>query len=111
MGFSPPGGGGGGSGSIAGASDVTLNSLQNDQVLTYDSDSAKWENQDNIGSNPTLDNLPAGSTISVKYTGSWPARPTARADITVQWIDFTGDASVPAGAIENHDIVLIADGA
>lgn len=43
MGFSPPGGGGG-SGSIAGASDVTLNSPQDDQVLAYDDGSAKWQN-------------------------------------------------------------------
>lgn len=40
MGFNPPGGSGG----IAGATDVSFSSLQDDQVLTYDSDSAKWQN-------------------------------------------------------------------
>lgn len=40
-----PGPGGGGGGSIAGSSDVSLSSLQNDQVLTYDSGSSKWENK------------------------------------------------------------------
>lgn len=29
--------------------------------------------------------LPAGSTLTVTYAGSWPARPTSRADIVVIW--------------------------
>jgi len=40
MGF----GSGGGSGSVAGSSDVALNSPANNQVLTYDSSIAKWKN-------------------------------------------------------------------
>jgi len=40
MGFNPSGAGG-----IAGASDVAFSTLQNDQVLTYDTPSAKWQNQ------------------------------------------------------------------
>lgn len=44
MGFTP-GPGTGGSSSIAGSSDVALDSVQNDQVLTYNSDSTKWQNQ------------------------------------------------------------------
>lgn len=43
MGFNP--GPGGSSSSIAGSTDVTLSSPQDDQVLTYDSGSAKWQNQ------------------------------------------------------------------
>jgi len=42
MGFSP--GSGGGSSSIAGSTDVALNSPQDDQVLAYESASAKWQN-------------------------------------------------------------------
>jgi hypothetical protein len=34
----------------------------------------------------TVENLPAGTTLTVlKNAGTWPARPTARADIIVQW--------------------------
>jgi len=83
MGFSP-GSGSGGSGSIAGSSDVALSSVQDDQVLGYDSAAAKWQNQN--GSSPNLNNLPAGSTITVqKSSGSWPSRPTSRGDIVVMW--------------------------
>lgn len=35
---------------------------------------------------PTVADLPGGVTLSVyKTAGTWPARPTARADITVHW--------------------------
>lgn len=37
-------------------------------------------------SSPTIETLPAGSTITViKGTGGWPARPTARTDIIIAW--------------------------
>ena len=107
MSFNP--GGGGGSSSIAGSTDVALSSVQNDQVLAYDNTSSKWQNKVGGGA-PTLANLPAGSTISVVYDSGWPARPTARTDIIVQWIDFTTTAPVPPGALTEHDIVLIPDG-
>lgn len=45
MGFNP-----GGSGGLASASDVAFNSPQDNQVLTYDSPSAKWQNQEATGS-------------------------------------------------------------
>lgn len=51
--------------------------------------------------------LPAGSTLSVVYDGSaWPARPTARTDVIVQWIDYTGTAPVPSGGVADLDIVI-----
>jgi hypothetical protein len=35
---------------------------------------------------PTLANIPAGSTLTVQSTaGTWPARPTSRADVIVIW--------------------------
>jgi hypothetical protein len=34
---------------------------------------------------PTLANIPAGSTLTVQKSGTWPARPTARADVIVIW--------------------------
>lgn len=56
---------------------------------------------------PTIDNLPAGSVIRVFYTGSaWPTRPTARGDVSVEWIDLTGSASsttMPTGFNESVD--------
>lgn len=56
--------------------------------------------------------LPAGTTITVtKNDGVWPARPTARADITVMW---KGPDPTPAivssgtgGMINNVDIRLV----
>jgi len=108
MGFNP--GSGGGSSSIAGSTDVALSSVQDDQVLTYESASSKWQNQNSQGGSPTIESLPAGSTVSRIYGGSsWPVRGTSRTDIIVQWIDFTGSAPTPPGALAEHDIVLIPD--
>lgn len=46
---------------------------------------------------PPVADLPAGSIIAVHWTGSaWPARPTARTDITVHWIGGT-EANAPSG--------------
>ena len=44
MGFNPGGGGG-----IAGASDVAFSGLQDNEVLTYDSASSKWQNDVSAG--------------------------------------------------------------
>lgn len=72
--------------SISGADDTFLASPSNNQVLTYDSGTAKWVNAASQGGTPTYANLPAGSTITVaKSGGTWPARPTSRSDIVVQW--------------------------
>lgn len=38
------------------------------------------------GGGGTVATIPAGSTLTVQKSGStWPARPTARADVFVQW--------------------------
>lgn len=82
MGFSPTGG------SISGADDVSFSNPQNNHVLTYDSATQLWKNaaSQGGGSSPTYANLPAGTTLTViKSGGTWPARPTSRADIIVQW--------------------------
>ena len=106
MGF---GGNGSGGGSVAGSSDVALSGPANNEVLTYDSTSSKWKNAVVSGgvSGPiTVESLPAGVTLSLLFTGGvWPARPTERTDILVQWIDNTGNASVPEGALVG-DIVI-----
>jgi hypothetical protein len=91
MGF----GGGGGSSSIAGSSDVALNSLANTQVLTYDSPSSKWKN----AAVPTV----ANAQVTVRWSGSaWPARPIGSA-FGVLFLS-TNDASAPAPA----DVNLLA---
>ena len=92
---------------IENADDVFFSNISDNDTLSYDSATAKWNNSQSSGGNPTLANLPAGSTISVHYVdNSWPSRPTARTDITVQWIDFTGTADIPSGLIESVDILL-----
>jgi hypothetical protein len=59
------------------------------------------------GASPTLANIPAGSTITVYWDGTaWKyagvtvtARPTARTDVTVDFIDPVGTATPPAWAL------------
>lgn len=59
-------------------------------------------------SSVTYENLPAGTLIVVRKTnGTWPARPTARTDITIDW---TGTAPFPpivasgtGGMLDNVD--------
>jgi hypothetical protein len=102
MAFNPGGGGG-----ISGASDVALSSVADNHILAYNGAVAKWRNQA-----ITVESLPAGSTLTVnKTTGTWPARPTARTDITVQW---RGPDPSPAivssgtgGMLDNVDVRLV----
>lgn len=110
MGF---GGSGGGGGSIASSSDVALNSPTNAQALTYDSATAKWKNATvSGGSSPTVETIPAGSTLTVQKSGGiWPARPTARTDVVVQW---KGPDPSPAivssgtgGMLDNVDVRFV----
>lgn len=64
------------------------------------------------GSSPTYANLPAGTTLTIlKTSGTWPARPTSRTDIVVQW---KGPDPSPAivssgtgGMLDNVDIRII----
>lgn len=96
MGYNP------GASGISGASDVALNSVQNDNVLSYDSGIAKWKNASTPA--PTLANVPAGTTITRYGTGSTvPARGTSRSDITVLW---RTEADPAANAVNGVDIWL-----
>lgn len=60
---------------------------------------------DVVANNSTT--LPAGSVMRAFYTGSaWPARPTSRTDISVEWIDLTGSApsaTMPSGYLSTID--------
>lgn len=56
-------------------------------------------------SSVTYANLPAGSTITIKYgTSSYPARPTTRADIYARWRGPVPPASGGTGAITDIDV-------
>jgi hypothetical protein len=105
------GGGGSGGGSIATDSDVVLSSPQINQVLTYNS-SNKWTNATAPGAAPTYANLPAGSTLTVaKSGGTWPARPTSRSDIIVQWKGADPSPTIVSsgtgGMLDNVDIRFV----
>jgi len=107
MGF---GGNSGGSSSIASSTDVALNSLANNQVLTYDSTLSKWKNaaaSGGSGGGPvTIADLPASSVVYARYntsTNTWPARPTSRNDIMVHWVGG-GDSNPPTEALNGVDL-------
>lgn len=60
------------------------------------------------GAVPVAD-LPAGSTVVVRKTGSsWPARPTTRSDIVCIWVGADPDPAIittgTSGALNNVDI-------
>jgi hypothetical protein len=102
MAFNPGGGGG-----ISGASDVALSSVANNHILSYNGAVAKWHNQA-----ITADTLPAGCTLTVYKTADvWPARPTARTDITVQWRGSDPSPAIVSsgtgGMLDNVDVRLV----
>lgn len=67
-------------------SDVGLGNVNNTSDADKPVSSAQATAIANAGGVPTYANLPAGSTITVAKPGSsWPARPTGRGDIVVQW--------------------------
>ena len=58
-----PGGSGGGSGSIAGSTDVSLSSLQDNHILAYDQSTDKWQNSHGVA---TIDlNVQTGTSYSL----------------------------------------------
>jgi len=59
MGFNPGGGGG-----IAGATDVALSSVQDNESLTYDNASSKWVNETVAGGVPTTRSIDPGVGLS-----------------------------------------------
>lgn len=64
------------------------------------------------GAAPTYANLPGGTTITVlKAGGAWPARPTNRTDIVVQWKGADPSPSIittgTGGMLDNVDVRLV----
>lgn len=65
------------------------------------------------GSSPTLANLPAGTTLTVLKdpTTGWPSRPTARADLIVQWKGADPSPSIVSsgtgGMLNNVDVRFV----
>ena len=88
MGFNPAGG------AISGATDVALSNPANNQVLTYNSGVAKWQNQNAAaGGNVSIAQLPAGSMLYALESGGAYTRPTSRTDIRVTFIGLSDPGS------------------
>lgn len=83
-----------------------------DAEVTAGTDTTRYVTPKQLKDNapaPTLANLPAGTTITVLRAGGgvWPARPTARTDVTVVWADLTGLAAAnPDGYVAGSDVIL-----
>lgn len=80
------------------AGDVGLDQVDN----TADADKAFDASQIGSGTFSTS-RLPAGTTLTVTYNAGWPTRPTARTDITVQWIGGT-EATPPTAGVTGVDL-------
>ncbi|GEM_PF-4553627 len=99
-------------GTISAASDVNFSNIQEGQYLRRTGGMWSNSNGPSTGGAITLADIPAGSTITVAKSGtSWPARPTSRADVIVQW---KGPDPSPAivssgtgGMLDNVDIRFI----
>ncbi len=86
------------------------NSPSTNQVLTWNGTAMAWTTA-SAGA-VTIADLPAGSTITVaKSGGTWPARPTARTDIIVQWKGADPSPSIVSsgtgGMMDNVDIRFV----
>lgn len=96
MAYNP--GSGGGGGTIAGSTDVSLNSVTTDQVLTYSDISSKW-----INKTPAIGSGGGGvpSTYAlgrVRYDSGWPSsRPTGYAYF--DWIKSSASDPDPASSL------------
>jgi len=77
------GGAGGGSGSISGSSDVALDSLADNQVLSYDDGSKKWTNKTPSTGFAAVSG--AKVLIAQDFTTADTARCTSRTDVSVRW--------------------------
>jgi len=87
------------------------NSPASDQVLSWDGSALTWVTPA-AGGAPTYANIPAGSTITVaKSAGTWPARPTSRNDVVVQWKGPDPSPSIVSsgtgGMLDNVDIRFV----
>lgn len=55
---------------------------------------------------PAVADLPAGSTLTVlSASGAWPARPTARTDVFVRWVDAAALGTQPSGAVNGDELI------
>lgn len=53
---------------------------------------------------PTIENIPAGSTLTVfESGGAYPARPTSRTDVTVVWVGSTDPVAVALDGVDAWD--------
>lgn len=78
MAFNPDGGG-----TLSGATDVSLSNPQDEQVLTFESSSAKWQNQSVTAGFQAVSG--AKVIVAQDFTTASTARCTARTDVSVRW--------------------------
>ncbi|MBL8121551.1 hypothetical protein JNM87_02270 [Candidatus Saccharibacteria bacterium] len=86
------------------------NSPTSGHVLSWDGSGLAWVAQSS--GSVTIADLPAGTTLTVsKSAGVWPARPTSRSDIVVQWKGPDPSPSIVSsgtgGMLDNVDIRLV----
>jgi hypothetical protein len=76
--------------------------------VTYDDAAGEVNIDVTSGGAVTAANLPAGSVMFVRKSGTWPSRPTSRSDITVFWIGADPDPSIVSsgtgGMLNNVDM-------
>jgi len=91
--------------SLAGSSDVQLSGLANDQVLTYDGTSSKWQNK--TAASASLTNVPM---TAVKSGSTWPVRPTTNASTVVFWVGADPSPAIVSsgtGGMYNNDVRVV----
>ena len=70
----------------------------------------RWNGTSWISTDP-ITALPAGATLTVIKSGTWPARPTSRSDIIVQWKGADPSPTIVSsgtgGMLDNVDIRLV----
>lgn len=99
MGFAPGPGTGGGS-SIAGASDVALNSPETNQTLIYSAGSSKWQNADAIGPVQIAGVLDPGDAVPNDGRYYLQLDSAATGNPTVAYIgSYTSSSDSTSGAI------------
>lgn len=96
MGFG--GSGGGSNGNIAGSTDVALSNVANDQVLTYNTSTSKWQNKAPSGGTSAITDITGNA---VMYSTNPAVRGTSDTTKVVIFITSTQPT-----AMLNNDIWL-----
>lgn len=107
MGFNP-----GSNGALSSATDVAFNSLQNEEVLTYDTTAAKWQNAASASGATDLSVTTAASTMTVNSsTGANATLPAATTTVAGVFTgaDKTKLNGIASGATANATDAQLRD--